>query len=478
MDKTVEHGVDKAEVDRIQERLVSYACDLQYDNLPTEAVHAAKVRIIDTFGALIGGFFDESSRLARDVAAETPSTGATVIGTRMKTTPDIAAFANGTAARSVEMNDYARKPGGRNGHPSDVVTPVFAAAEHMQASGRDYIAAVVLAYEVYTRFADAISDNAFDSVNFCCLGTAVAAGKILGLSPHQLSHCISIAAVPSNALGQTRTGRLSMWKAVATGEAGRAGVFAALLARKGMEGPYLPFEGKNGWCNHVAHKQLSLDTMGGNGVRFGVQDSVLKPRAACFHTLSPILAAEKVAVALKSDIKDVKHVNVEVYRYKERTASNVDPNSGVSDPHWWNPESREIADHSIPYAVAATLMEGTVTPRSFDDAHLWNPELRALLKKIEVVENKEFTAAYGRLPVQHCSRVTVTTGSGERIVGESGGAHGGLADIWSDAAVADKFRGLTEDFLGAKQANAILDRLWNLEDVKNVAGIPPAFVLD
>src|SRR5258705_12422449 len=118
MNKTVERGIEKIEIDHIQESIASYAHGLRYEDIPADAVHAAKVRVIDTIGALIGGFFDESSRLARDIAAETPATDATIIGTRIKTTSGMAAFANGTASRSVEMNDYARKPGGRNGHPS------------------------------------------------------------------------------------------------------------------------------------------------------------------------------------------------------------------------------------------------------------------------------------------------------------------------------------------------------------------------
>ena len=90
------------------------------------------------------------------------------------------------------------------------------------------------------------------------------------------------------------------------------------------------------------------------------------------------------------NIKEVKQVTVEVYKYaKERVGTGE---------HRWNPDSRETADHSIPYVVAATLMDGTVTLRSFNDAHLWNPELRALMQKIEVVENEEFTKAYERLP--------------------------------------------------------------------------------
>ena len=71
-------------VDSIQQRLTSYAYGLNYDGLTPEAIHAAKVRVIDTLGALISGFFDEPCRIARNLAAQTPiPAGATVIGTRM-----------------------------------------------------------------------------------------------------------------------------------------------------------------------------------------------------------------------------------------------------------------------------------------------------------------------------------------------------------------------------------------------------------
>ena len=85
--------------------------------------------------------------------------------------------------------------------------------------------------------------------------------------------------------------------------------------------------------------------------------------------------------------------------------------------HHWNPDSRETADHSIPYVVAASLIDKRVTPASFGDARLWSPELRALLPKIEVVTNDEFTAAYERVPVEHRTRVTAVLKNGRRVSG-------------------------------------------------------------
>jgi 2-methylcitrate dehydratase len=341
--------------------------------------------------------------------------------------------------------------------------PVFAVAEAGRANGRELILSVVLGYEIYLRMSDAVRTPGFDCTNFCCMGAALGAGKLLGLSPGQLAECLSMAVVPNNALNQARTGHLSMWKAVAAGQAGRAGVFAAQLAQAGMKGAHAPFEGKSGWCNHVAGRAFTLDTFGGSGTPFKIRDTLIKPRSSCATTISSILAAEKAAASL-AGVGDIEKVTVEVYE-------SAKAGMGTGEHHW-NPDSRETADHSIPYVVAAALIDKRVTPPSFDDARLWSPELRALLPKIEVVANDEFTAAYERVPVRHCTRVTVTLCGGEQLTGEAGGDKGDLSQPKTDAEIEDKFRGLTEGVLGARRADAALGALWSLENVADVSEIP------
>jgi 2-methylcitrate dehydratase len=144
--------------------------------------------------------------------------------------------------------------------------------------------------------------------------------------------------------------------------------------------------------------------------------------------------------------------------------------------HHWNPDSRETADHSIPYVVAATLIDKRLTPASFGPARLWSTELRALLPKIEVVANDAYTAAYERVPVEHRTRVRVTLDSGEHCIGEAGGAAGDLSQAKSDAEIEDKFRSLAEGVLGAKRVNAVLEALWHLDAESDVARIPPLLV--
>lgn len=456
------------QADGIQAHLSGYAAQLSYEQLDPATIHAVKVRVIDTLGALIGGFFGEPCLSARDVAARMPqSAGATVIGTRLTTAPDVAAFVNGTTARYVEMNDVYHWPGSSGGHPSDVLTPVLGVAEYVHASGKDLITALALAYEIYLRMSDVTHTPGFDCANFACMGSALGAGKLLGLSAAQLAECLSMAVVPNNALNQARTGHLSMWKAVAAGQAGRSGVYAALLAEAGMKGPHAPFVGKAGWCNHVAKRNFTLGLFGGRGVPFKIGDTLIKPRSSCATTISSILAAEKPAAQIAS-VAQIAKVTVEVY---ERAKTGM----GTGEHHW-NPDSRETADHSIPYVVAAALIDKRITPQSFGDARLWSAELRELLPKIEVVTNDEFTAAYGRVPVEHRTRVTVKLRDGSQWVGEAGGDQGDLSQPKTDAEIETKFRALAEGVLGAKRVNTILDTLWHLDTEKDVAHIPPKLV--
>ena len=134
--------------------------------------------------------------------------------------------------------------------------PVLGVAEHSRAGGQDFITRAGPRLRGLSADVGRGTTPGFDCANFCCMGAALGAGKLLASSRRQLAECLSMAVVPNNALNQARTGHLSMWKAVAAGQAGRAGVFAAMLAQAGMKGPHAPFEGKAGWCNHVARKSF------------------------------------------------------------------------------------------------------------------------------------------------------------------------------------------------------------------------------
>lgn len=463
----MDQATTRRPVDPIQERIAQYSSAFRFDAMSARDVHATKVRVIDTIGSLLGGFDGPPSRIARTTATHFRSdSGATILGTVEKATPDVAAFVNGTAARYVEMNDIYFARAFFGGHPSDVVMPVLAAAEQADASGRDLLAGVALAYEIYSRVGDATKIPGFDQTNFVSMASAMGAGKMMGLSHAQLYEALSMAVVPNNALQQSRTGHLTMWKAVAAGQAARAGVFAAMLARDGMEGANLPFVGEAAWCKHVAGNAFTMGPMGNEGDEpLRIHESVIKMHPACGMTLSSIMATEKI-VAQVPDRAAIERITVETFEGARQLC-------GIGE-HCWNPLDRETADHSIPYVVAATLMHGTITAHQFDDDYLWDPELRALLGKVDVVVLDEFTRAFDQRPSRQQTRVRIRKRNGSEVIGESGGELGDLNNPRSDQEIEAKFRNLASPVLADGQVRTALDLLWKVDTVSDVAVIARA----
>lgn len=461
---------DASAVDPVQQALVSTAHGLTCDALSPQDVERCTLHVIDTFGSLMAGFFSETAESARALVATMQADhGASVLGTSMRAHADVAAFVNATTSREAEQNDVYFPPIGGGNHPSDVLLPLFNAAEHAGSSGRDLIAAIVVAYQIFLHLADRAKIAGFDQTTIAGIAVAAGAGKLMKLAPAELAECISIATVANNPINQSRRDTLTMWKAAAAGQAGRAGIFAALLARAGMKGPSLPFTGQLGWSKIVARTELDMSTIDpGAGHPLRLYDVMIKPRAACASAISSILAAE-MAFAQLDEPSSIRRVLVETYE----TARNFIG----ADPVHWNPTTRESADHSIPYAVAATLVDGTAGAEQFMPARLFDPVIRDVLARVEVVAIDEFSAAYRKYPPEHHTRVTVERADGTRVVGEAGGAKGDMANSATRDIVVAKFMELCAP-LGRDRAQAALDGLSGLPDLPSLESIPPLFEVD
>lgn len=450
-----EAGTARPTSDPVQDQIAAFAKGVAFDDLPAEAVHAAKGLVIDTVGVFLAGFGHEPCERLRNFARDCAAVdSATLIGTRRRTTPETAALVNATTARYLEANDvFARyKPGTAHGHPSDVIMPLLAVAESTGASGAEFLNSIVLAYEIYLRICDACHSEGFDATTFGSIGIAAATSKLFGLSVGQIGHAVAMSAAAHNILKQVRADDVTIWKALAAGEAGRAGIHCAMLARAGFEGPSLPFVGSRAWRDHVAGTRFELNTFEARGIGFLICESRIKTRPARALTISAILAAEKIA----GDIDDPATVSgIEIATYGRAVQG--------TGPEHWKPGNRATADHSVPYCVAAALLDGIVTPSSFDEAHLDDPRLRGLMAKMEVVEDDASTAAFKVLPQSHRTRVTVRFDDGRSVTGESGGDEDDLATPKSDGWIETKFRSMAGDILGEDRTAALLRLLWDLD---------------
>lgn len=449
-------------------RLAHYAHKLKFEDLPPSTIHEVKRRFIDSLGCAVGALESEPGSIARTLAKTvTSTTSATVLGTRHETSPEWAAFSNGVHIRYLDFNDtyLSKEPA----HPSDNIAAVLAAGESVQAHGRDLIIATALAYEVQCRLCDAASLRArgWDHVTYGSFSTSLAAGKLLGLDEAGLVHAQGLAGVANNAMRQTRVGALSMWKGCAFANASRNGVFAARLAQAGMTGPAPIFEGEMGFWKQVSGPfDLDVEAFGGNGRPFMIERTYIKNWPAEYHAQSAIETALQMRAEFGS-IEEIASITIESFD------AAVDIIGG--EPEKWRPQSRETADHSLPYCVAVALADGKVWLEQFDESRFTDEKLLALVAKIKVVRDAELSARY---PEGIPNRVTITTRSGKTFTREVTYPRGHAGNPMTDEEVERKFRALVEPVLSTERIAEALDRMWNLEKETNIGGLLKLFSVE
>jgi len=442
-------------MDATTELLSDYACRLTYERLSPEAVHQVRRTLLDTLGCGIGAFDGEPASIARRMAGRVQGDpSARILGTRQRTSTDLAAFANTALVRYLDCNDTHAARG--TGHPSDMIPAVMATAEGRRAGGRDVITAIAAVYEAFCRLADKVPLKGWDQGIFVAVGAACGAGKILGLDRAAMGHAISIAITSGVPLGVTRIGELSMWKGCATAAAVRTAVFAAGLAAEGMTGPGGPFDGRDGLWQQLQLEAPKWERFGGGDESFRITDTSFKAYPSVVHTQGPI----GLVLQLRKEIPVAQVESIRIATYGEavrRTAAEAEK---------WDPATRETADHSIPFLVAAALQDGEVTPATFAPARIKDPALRPLIKKLTVVEDPEFTRRY---PGESCTRVEVTTTDGRQVAAETRHPKGHSRNPLTDGEVEWKFRGLAGGALGAPGCDRVL---------AEVAGLDRASTLD
>ena len=457
----------------LTDRLASYTQSLSYDDLPPGVVHEVKRRVLDSLGCALGAWKAKPYRIAREVAQSIRvSAGATVWGTGHKTSPDLATFANGTGVRYLDFNDtyLSKEPA----HPSDNIPAVLAVAEATRASGKRVIQAIVLAYEVQCRLCDAaaLRPRGWDHVTYGPFSSALAAAKVLKLSVPQTAHAAGLAGVANVALRQTRVGDLSMWKACAFANAARNGVFAALLAQKGMSGPSPIFEGEKGFMKLVSGSfelsPLGRESMHGEDIKgvppapFKILDTYIKHFPVEYHAQTAVEAA----LALREELIDAEGPEA-ISRLSEIEIGSYDVAIEIigRDPEKWQPATRETADHSFPYCVAVALLDGRVTLHSFNEKRLGDPALRDLMKKIRVVREAAFVDRY---PEAMPTRLTARTQAGRSYMKQVDIPLGHPLNRMSDREVEDKFRRLAQGRLDRARIAHLLDVVWTLDQTKDL----------
>ena len=260
-----------------------------------------------------------------------------------------------------------------------------------------------------------------------------------------------------------------MWKASAASNACRNGVIAALLAKNGYEGPDQPFVGEMGMIKQMLNGSFDFAPIE-NLVNIKrprkMLESYMKFHPVEYHAQS---AVDAVYQLLGEGVKPEDIVEIEVGT-AQATYDII-----VKHPEKWNPETRETADHSLPYIIASAFVNGKVWIENFEGEEIKNPKTRELMSKMKVYVDEELDSLY---PKAIPNKITVKLKNGETItkrVDYPTGHPGRRDDV--EPLVREKFVKLTKKVFSEEQIEDIFKTVFNLENVDDISKISEILIL-
>lgn len=459
--------------------LAEWACKLTYDDLSADAIHVAKMFWYDSLGCALGGSQQEDAHILMAHYKDMGGGGkCTTFVSGFKTNPVDAAFINNHMVRAMDYNDIYWKADPC--HPSDIICGPLALCEYLGRSGKDLILATVIAYEVEQRLCEfgepGIREYGWHHATLTAFAAPIAAGRVLGLSVDQMVQAIGISASRTFTPGAVTAGKLTNMKNTVDPWATRMGVESALLAKRGYSGPEHMIDGKEGLYavfGHVHYKgqpakfnsEMLLDHLPHcPKCVYRINSCGMKsfPIEALSH--APLTAMMKCVKENAISPSDVAEIKVEVIA----RAADI-----LGDPHKYRPDSKETADHSLPYCMAVGLVDGMVTPLQFKEERVMDKSLIPVMDMVKVVANDEFEALF---PKFQPSRVTITTKAGRKFEKRVDVPKGDPRDPMTAEEIGVKFHALGDSVIGKAKCDRLAELILKLETLANVNDLMAATV--
>ena len=444
----------------ITAKMARWAAALEYKHLSREAVYQAKRFLLDSVGCALGGYRQHDVIIALEVLKEIAGRGpSTVIGSGAKMDTVSASLANAVMIRCMDYNDIYWKQD--PSHPSDIFPAAIACCERAKSDGKELIVGFVIGHEFEMRLCEAafpgIRERGWHHATLTAFASPIVAGRALHLSWEQIQHAIGISASRHCTMGAVTAGKLTMMKNTVDPMATQSGVLAALLAEKGYSGPEHVIDGKEGLA-HCFGPEWKLNLLtDGLGESWRITQCGMKffPTEALTHT--PISAV--LDLVKENDLHPDQVEKVQI-RSLARAADIL------SDPTKYDPHTKETADHSLPYVIAAALVDRQVTPAQFEMKKIMDPTIRAQLKKVEVVADPEIEKVF---PALQRVVVNITAKDGRSFSKQLDYPKGDPRNPLSDAEIEEKFRALAEGVLSKKAQDKLIAAVWSLEKGPSVS---------
>lgn len=434
-----------------------FCTGLDYEELPPVAIQRVKHFFIDYIGIALHASTLDSSQPVRRLAAQRPIPGgATLLGRPDPVNAHWAAFANGMAAHSMELDD-TYLPGSIH-NESFVFSPSLALAEERGISGKRFVTAIVAGFEVACRVAAALQPAATNARGFHptgttgALGAAAAAGTLLGLDAEQMSVAIGVACSQAGGLLEFVTD--GTWtKRFHGGWAAHAGIVAAELAHYGMTAPHTAIEGKFGYLHAYSGSANSALLAPGEGLNLAILHTALKHYPCNYYIQAVNDAVLELAARDDLRLEDVRSIVV----YTVQAAISL-----VCEPieQKRNPKVIIDAQFSVPFNVALGLISKRVSFVDFTPQNFAAPEIRRLMYMTTCCVDPALDAQY---PAAWPARVEVSLADGRTLCASVQHAKGDPRNPLSEDEVIAKHRSIVAGIVDRQTDDAILDFILHLE---------------
>jgi 2-methylcitrate dehydratase PrpD len=321
-------------------------------------------------------------------------------------------------------------------HPADNFGAILAVAEHVDASGADFLLALAIAYEIQCRFSAQVPVMARGLNHALQLAMSVAAGlaKLLGLDAEQTANAIAASTADNVSLGGVHAEPVSNWKGISPAITGMRAVYTTMLAGRGVTGPKPLFEGPQGLVQlfdqhidfHTADRGLTA-----------VEQTYLKQYCALIH--GQVIIDAVLAIRTENNLRgdDVARVKLEVFQ----GAYDIAGGGAYGDKD--HPRTKEQADYNLKYLSAVALLDGGVGPEQLETERVRRADVQGLLACVEVEPAADLTADY---PQRTAARVLVVTRDGREFSREESDYEGSPTRPMSWERVVEKFHWLAEPF--------------------------------
>lgn len=448
--------------DTISGRISEIGVKLKYEDISPEVIENSKKFILDLLGCIIGAKQVQSSVTMVDTVLELGGNpDSTVIGYGFKTSPAMAALANGTMGHAFDMDDDHREG---TQHSSVVVFPaVLATAEKFKLTGKALLTSFVFGSEVTIRLGEAFLGQTyyqgFHPTGTCgVFGAAAGVAKLLELDRVRMMYALGMAG--SQAAGLLEWKAQGTWtKRLQAGHPAMCGVLSGLLAQKGYTAPATILEGEDGFIRAYSYKDTwDLNKITDRlGEKWEMSDTSIKVHACCRFS-APLADCALDLHKQGVDPNMVEEILAKVNKYSIKVLC-------IPEERKYKPQTVVDAQFSLPYAIAVGICKGRETIAEYTEEAIKDPYVLDLASKVKWVLDPEAEAVY---PKYYPCTIIVKTKDGRQYVSHVDYPKGDPENPVSFSETIEKFRFMAGHTIDKNKMDRIVDMVSRMEKLEYV----------